>query len=194
MQPLGAGIPPFCLACFGTDNRFSAQQVLQRWKYIYSGCAEKGISVVSYGGDGDSKVMKAMRVSALLLTPPNDPLLKDLSAPVSPIIIDPSWKNWFSAISPTMISYVQDVVHIAVKFKARLLNPAVKLKMGPSLEAEAYHLEQLHAKYGKEQHFLREKDLNHHDQQNFDAVLHIINACPLLKDIPGVYANKCFIE
>ena len=52
-----------------------------------------------------------------------------------------------------MISYVQDVVHIAVKFKAHLLNPAVKLKMGPSLEAGAYHLEQLRAKYGKEQHF-----------------------------------------
>ena len=53
--------------------------------------------------------------------------------------------------------------------------------MGPSLEAAAYHLEQLHAKYGKEQHFLREKDLNHHDRQNFDAVLHIINARLLLK-------------
>ena len=85
------------------------------------------------------------------------------------------------------------VVHIAVKFKARLLNPSVKLKMGPSLEAGAYHLEQLRIKYGKEQHFLREKDLNHHDRQNFDAVLHIINACPLPKDIPGACATKCFI-
>ena len=192
-QPLGAGIPPFCLACFGTDQKFTARHVLQRWQYIYTHCAERGISVVSFGGDGDSKVMKAMRVSASLLTPSNDPMLKSISAPASPIRIDPSWKNWFS-ISPTMISYVQDVVHIAVKFKARLLNPAVKLKMGPSLEAGAYHLEQLRAKYGKEQHFLLEKDLNHHDRQNFDAVLHIINACPLLKDIPGAYATKCFIE
>ena len=38
-----------------------------------------------------------------------------------------------------------------------LLNPAVKLKMGPSLEAGAYHLEQLHAKYGKEQYFYERK-------------------------------------
>ena len=192
-QPLGAVVPPFCLACLGTDQRFTAQHVLQRWQYIYSQCAKRGISVVSFGGDGDSKVMKAMRISALLLTPPNDPLLQELSAPVSRFRINQSWKNWF-CINPTAVSYVQDVVHIAVKFKARLLNPSIKLKMGPSLEAGAYHLEQLRAKYGKEQHFLREKDLNHHDRQNFDAVLHIINACPLLKDIPGTCATRCFIE
>ena len=66
-QPLGADIPPFCLACLGTDQRFTAQHVLQRWQYIYSQCTERGISVVSFGGDGDSKVMKAMRVSVLLL-------------------------------------------------------------------------------------------------------------------------------
>ena len=191
-QPLMADVPPFCLACLGTDQRFTAQHVLQRWQYIYSQCAERDISVVSFGGDGDSRVMKAMRISVSLLTSPNDPLLQELSASVSPITINPSWNNWF-CINPTVISYVQDVVHIAVKFKARLLNPSVKLKMGPSLEAGAYHLEQLRIKYGKEQHFLREKDLNHHDRQNFDAVLHIINACPLLKDIPGACATKCFI-
>ena len=139
-QPLGAVVPPFCLACLGTDQRFTAQHVLQRWQYIYSQCAKRGISVVSFGGDGDSKVMKAMRISALLLTPPNDPLLQELSAPVSPFRINQSWKNWF-CINPTAVSYVQDVVHIAVKFKARLLNPSIKFKMGPSLEAGAYHLE-----------------------------------------------------
>ena len=35
--------------------------------------------------------------------------------------------------------------------------------MGAGFEAGAYHLEQLHSKYGKE-HFLCEKDLNFHDQ------------------------------
>ena len=53
-------------------------------------------------------------------------------------------------LAQQMISYVQDVVHIAVKFKAHLLNPAVKLKMEPRFEAGPYHLEQLRAKYGKE--------------------------------------------
>ena len=113
-QPLGADIPPFCLACLGTDQRFTAQHVLQRWQYICSQCSEKGISVVSFGGDGDSKVMKAMRVSALLLTSPDDPLLQGVPAPVHTIKISPSWKNWF-CIKPAAISYVQDVVDVAVK-------------------------------------------------------------------------------
>ena len=152
-QPLMADVPPFYLACLGTDQRFTAQHVLQRWQYIYSQCAERDISVVSFGVDGDSRVMKAM-ISVSLLTSPNDPLLQELSASVSPITINPSWNNWF-CINLTVISYVQDVVHIAVKFKARLLNSSVKLKMGPSLEAGAYHLEQLRIKYRKEQHFTR---------------------------------------
>ena len=85
------------------------------------------------------------------------------------------------------------MVHIAVKFKARLLNQRVKLKIGPNPEAGVHHLEQLRSKYGKE-HFLRDKDLNHHDRQNYDAVLHIINACPLLREIPGACATKCYVE
>jgi len=91
------------------------------------------------------------------------------------------WKTWF-CISPTTIAYVQDVVHIAVKFKACLLNPHIKLKMGPHLEARVYHFR---SKYGKEQHCLRDKDLNNHDCQNYNVALHIINACPLLEKIPG---------
>ena len=70
-QPLGCNIPPFILACLGTDNKFTAKYVLQRWSYIYTECSKRGISVISFGGDGDSR---AMRVSASLLTPAQDPL------------------------------------------------------------------------------------------------------------------------
>lgn len=31
-QPLKEGIPPFILQMFGTNNKFNAQQVLNRWK------------------------------------------------------------------------------------------------------------------------------------------------------------------
>ena len=30
-QSLDQSIPAFCLACFGTDNRFIAEHVLMRW-------------------------------------------------------------------------------------------------------------------------------------------------------------------
>ena len=29
--------PPFCLACVGTNNKFTAENVCLSWKYIYMG-------------------------------------------------------------------------------------------------------------------------------------------------------------
>ena len=92
------------------------------------------------------------------------------------------------------VLFVQDTVHLAVKLKSRLLNLNVTLKMGPNCEAEAYHLVTLRTKVGKEEHFLRERDINHKDGQNFDAVMHIINAAHLLDRITGAAATKCYIE
>jgi len=36
--------------------------------------------------------------------------------------------------------------------------------------------------------------LYRHDRQNYDAVLHIINTCPLLDNISGANATKCYVE
>ena len=33
-QPLCTHAPSFCLACFGTDNKFTTEHVLKRWKHI----------------------------------------------------------------------------------------------------------------------------------------------------------------
>ena len=38
-QPLSRNTPPFCLSCMGTDNKFTAEEVLKRWKYIAAECA-----------------------------------------------------------------------------------------------------------------------------------------------------------
>lgn len=35
VQPLGKNIPPFCLACIGTNNKFTFETELNRWKYIF---------------------------------------------------------------------------------------------------------------------------------------------------------------
>ena len=48
--------------------------------------------------------------------------------------------------------------------------------------------------YAKDQHGLREKDVDHHDKQNFDAVLHMIMSSSLLDNIPDAVGTKCFIE
>ena len=119
-QPLHNSVPPFCLACNGNDNKFTADQVLQRWRYIQKECGQRGIHVVSYGGDGDSCLMKAMKVTMRSTLPKTEPLRCTIPKSTLPIPEIPTeWKSWY-IMDSSSIAYVQDTVYIAVKLKARL--------------------------------------------------------------------------
>ena len=139
-QALHEGVPAFCLACMGTDNKFTAELVLKRWKYMFSECKKRGITVVCFGADGDSRELKAMQVSSQLLFSSQSPLsslspsndLKVLSIPTE-------WWSWFAVKKPTSIAYVQDTVHVAVKLKSRLIQPSIVLPLGSYL-AGVHHL------------------------------------------------------
>ena len=80
-----------------------------------------------------------------------------------------------------------------MKLKARLLNPSAALAMG-KYTATGKHLHLLKATLGKDQHCLREKDIDHKDRQNYDAVLHIVNASHLLDKIKDANATRCYVE
>ena len=86
--------------------------------------------------------------------------------------IPAEWLSWFHIEQPSSIAYVQDVVHIAVKLKSRLLKPSIVLLMGRYV-AGAHHIRLIQTTFGKEVHGLRERDVDHKDKQNFDAVLNI---------------------
>lgn len=112
------GIPSFSLACIGSDNKFTTIQVLMQWKYIYSQLAQQGMRVLSFAADVDSHLLSAMKVtyrfspdtSALSLTRS----LKSLDA-------DPTIQKWLcSKLYPLLCT--QDIVHLGVKLKSRLLN------------------------------------------------------------------------
>ena len=49
-QPLFRGVPPFCLACMGTDSKFTTRHVMLRWKHICLECEKR--NALSFGGDG----------------------------------------------------------------------------------------------------------------------------------------------
>ena len=73
-QPLCKNIPPFCLACLGNDNKFSTENVMARWRYISKECMKRNVSVLSSGGDGDTRLMKCVKVATSLMTPQCKPL------------------------------------------------------------------------------------------------------------------------
>ena len=172
VQPLAAPVPSFCLACFSPNNKFTSEHVLLRWHYILKECQKRNIYVLSFGGDGDSHLLKGMRVSVGLNTTKEEAFCTNMNA--NPTLKQPkipsSWTSWFIIEHPSSLSYAQDVVHIAVKLKSRLLKPSIILPMGCYV-AGVHHLRTVQITFGKDIHGLREKDLNHKDKQNIDAVL-----------------------
>ena len=157
-QPLCNNVPPVCLACLGTNNKFSAENVMPRWKFISEECAKRNISVLSFGGDGDSRLMKCMKVATSLMLPVSKPLSKNIpsNSLLSIPIIPQSWEGWFH-IKPKEIVFVQDTVHLAVKLKSRLLKPRIALRMG-DYTATGGHVQALRTTFQKDQHGLRLRD------------------------------------
>ena len=106
-QSLCLTAPPFCLACIGCDNKFTAQHVMLWWKHIYEECTKRGLLVLSFGGDGDSSIMDAMKQSVSLMSASKEPLLQ--SIPSSSLVprIPATWKEWFCVHPRSTVSYVQ---------------------------------------------------------------------------------------
>ena len=66
-QAISKQVPAFCLACIGTNNCFSTDDVLKLWKYIYLSVKLMASSVVGFGADGDTRALKAVKSSCQLL-------------------------------------------------------------------------------------------------------------------------------
>ena len=129
-QSLCDGVPAFCLACIGTD-KVSAELILKRWAYIVSECRKHGITVTSFGADGDSRELKAMQVSVGLLS--SQCSLMSPSDGLKKLNVPSDWLSWFAARKPTAICYVQDTVHVGVKLKSRLIQQSIILPLGKYL-------------------------------------------------------------
>ena len=199
-QCLTKRIPPYCLACLGTDNCFSAPDILIRWKYIYTECNKRNISVISFGSDGDLRNLRAMKISSQFnLASDNE---KSLFTRSPSILADkmpyPEDWTWFWVENPTTITYIQDIVHIAVKMKSRLLKPSTILPMG-DFNAGLHHLQILVESFAKEQHGIRHKDIDCKDKQNYEAVLRIssptaMNILTQLPDGRGTLQYLCILR
>lgn len=161
-----------------------------QWQYVCSECVKRDIHVVSFGWDGGSRIMKGMHVSTDLYTSAREPLLENIPRPKekSPKI-PANWSYWFCIERQNSIAYVQDIVHVAVKLKSRLLKPSILLPMGGYI-AGAHHLRIVQTTFSKDIHGLGERDL---DKQNFDAVLNIIQGATLLQNIPDALPTKQYI-
>lgn len=60
-QPINRNVPPFGLLVFGSDNKYTAKYVKNRWKYIEESLAKVNVKVLTFSSDSDSKLNAAMR-------------------------------------------------------------------------------------------------------------------------------------
>lgn len=54
-QVLAEDAPSFCLSIFGTNNKFTADDVLKRWDAITKIANTYGITILGFCADGDSR-------------------------------------------------------------------------------------------------------------------------------------------
>lgn len=165
-QPL-ANVPPFCLTIFGSNNKYTAMDVVQRWNYIVDELTKLGIKVLAISSDSDPRYNKAMR---------------DLSG-----LGNKSQIDWFSSNAKLQSPFfIQDPTHIGTKMRNFLLSTLYASRTVPfgNYFVDLDHVHTLMEKVSKDQHLLTPSILNPLDRQNFNSVLRVCSerVTILLKD------------
>lgn len=182
-QPM-AHAPAFCLLLFGSNSKYTAENVAARWHFITTELKRAKIDVVTISSDSDAKYNSAMRKLSMLGN--KSILFKDV--------------DWFQMGSEHGPFYVQDIIHIATKLRNRFLTTGKspnRFPFGPKLYIRVAHLNLLLKNYSKDQHSLTANVLNPLDRQNFQSVLRICDdmVIKLLEEkVPGSEGTAKFLQ
>lgn len=96
-QPLEANSPPFCVALFGTNNKFKHTDVEQRWSWLEREFLKVGLKIDGYSADGDGKLLKAMCIRTFSVGAQS------------------KWPWFHSSLSNDDQVMIQDSIHLLVK-------------------------------------------------------------------------------
>lgn len=117
-QPIQQGAASFCISVFGTDNRFTANDVRKRVALIKKKLNDSGIKVLGLSSDGDTRLLKFMRLQ-IHLGDSNDTLK-----------LPEGWAKYFYAELYTNLITIQDILHILTKLRNALMNVNSSLVLG----------------------------------------------------------------
>lgn len=156
------GASAFPLLLFGTDSRFSAEDVSKRWDFITDQLNRLGIEVLTISSDSDPKYNSAMRRNSRLGR--------------KSVVFGGA--KWFKCgRRENFPFYVQDKIHILTKLRNIFLKTATeptKLQFG-DYYIKKEHIQQIVDEIPKDQHEITQSALDAKDRQNFDSVLRICN-------------------
>lgn len=164
-QPIEKNPASFCLCLFGTDNSFTCDDVLKRWKYIGDILRSNGIEVMGYASDGDSRLLKAMRIkSGIGKQKTNRGRPKRVRLDNDEIL------PGFCGLLNSKEVVVQDTPHIVNRLRTRIFNHSILLPIGTYLITSG-HIRSLYHMLSKDKHFLTEKDVLVIDKMNFASTM-----------------------
>ncbi|KAE8749159.1 hypothetical protein FOCC_FOCC004066 [Frankliniella occidentalis] len=177
-QPLTPNAPSFCLALFGTDNKFSAKDVYRRWSWTSHCLKEVGVTIAGVSGDGDTKVLSAMYARSFSVSPPS------------------KWA-WFNSTLKHEEVMIQDTIHLLIKLRGKLTKPSVIIPMGSRCVASRGHIAELIQKVSKDQHQLTLDAIAVKDKMNFRSAQKLCDesVSTLLKlHIPGSEGTATYLD
>lgn len=161
-QPIQDG-PAFPLLLFGTDSKFVAEDVSQRWDFIANKLHLLGITSITFSSDADPKYLSAMKKNSHL-------------GRRSEIF---GGANWFKCGRKATPPFnVQDTVHLGTKSRNLLfktMKDHTRLQLG-NYFIQISHLQYIADKIPKDQHEITQSVLDPTDRQNFDSVLRICDS------------------
>lgn len=177
-QPLSETVPPFALTLFSTNNKFTALDVLRRWTFIRSELGKKGIAVLSFASDGDSRLLKAMKINTRIGT--------DSTSSNSDGDFHCEWFNCKMYGSLFTLCF-QDMIHLLTKLRNRMLRSSAILPLGNGVVSKTF-LKYLIDNISKDKHCLTDTDIEPKDRQNMKSAAKICEIktqnC-LTKYVPG---------
>lgn len=179
-HPLGSNAPPFILSIFGTNNKFTKDDVLKRWQFVQNELQRNDISVIGIASDGDTRLLASMRqrMKFWLEQVTEEELEK------------------FGTAYTDEIVFIQDTIHIGTKLRNRLLKAGILMPMGSKLVSIS-HLKTLLVTIPKSVHLLVRTDICPQDRQNYNSLEkimsdHVIEA--LEKNVIGSEATVMYLR
>ncbi|CAF1555360.1 unnamed protein product [Rotaria magnacalcarata] len=161
---------PYLLSAYGIGNTATANDILQRWWYIFNQSLQRNIRIIGFSTDTDPKYLRAMRLmSGFLGAHPNFQVHQHPQA--FQIKIRSHW-SWFHLREQQLLLFFQDPTHLVTKWRNRLLSATAELCLG-NQSISINHLHDIieNDNYSKLDHGLTKSDINPKDRQNFSSCL-----------------------
>ena len=95
---------PVLLSTYGVDGTFTAEDVLNRWRWIYEETKKKGIRILGFSTDCDPRYLRSMRIASGFFVSSIDDRFQ--RHPDSFKVYIPQWQ-WFLMSSPQLCFFMQ---------------------------------------------------------------------------------------